>query len=49
MNGSQDFLTSQQLDGGMVVKSRISEALEHDKKNRNLMANMLFESLSLAL
>lgn len=49
MNGSQEFLTSPELFGVMVVKLSISEALELDEKSRDLMACMLFESLSLAV
>lgn len=49
MNGSQEFLTSQQLVGVMVVKLSISEALEHDGRSRDLMSGMLFENLSLTL
>lgn len=49
MNGSQEFLTSQQLVGVMVVKQSISEALDHEEKSWDLMAGILFENLSLAL
>lgn len=49
MNGSQEFLTSQEIVGVMVVKLSISEALEHDGKSRDLMSGMLFENPSSAL